>query len=648
MEKSFMWKSIILTGSLLAAMVPARAADLQALDNRLSEVAKWEYDQSRESTQAIADIVVNAKGSPVETRQIEARFDRFLERGATLAGEDFICKQLSLIGSAASVPVLSRLLLAPNTTEIARFALERIPGPEVDRALGEALPKASGRAQIGLINSLGRRRNPDSVRVLQPLALGADVATAVPALFALAEIADPAAISVLDSAQAKAAPQLRVAAAEASLRSAERLSAGGQQEQGRALAIAHKLYAANQPAMVRVGAFRLIAAAAGAQASPIIMEALRGPDARLQAMAIAVLAQNSPNQLISEIPHLGEAAQIRALGVLAEAGNRSALPVFTKAAEGSSKPVRIAALEGMTKVGDTSSIPLLAKVAVSGDQAEETAARNSLAAMPGKDVDRAVIDSIRGADSKSKVVLIRVAGQRGSAAAGPALLEAARSSDTDVRHEGLRALHDAASASEIPGMLALVTKPVEPDDRDDAVHSLAAVLRRSDNSQFHAVVSAYTPDRDVATRGALLQVMGQSGITEGMPLLRSALADQNAELRRAAIVSLSAWPDDAPIPDLLTAARSDAMPAHQVLALRGVIRLIGLPGSSHSTREKAAVLVSVMGLAKEPAEKRAILSLLPRYPTKEALDLATSAMQDPQVAAEAKAAAARLERSVKR
>jgi HEAT repeat protein len=241
-----------------------------------------------------------------------------------------------------------------------------------------------------------------------------------------------------------------------------------------------------------------------------------------------------------------------------------------------------------------------------------------------------------------------VAGQRGSAAAGPVLLEAARNSDTDVRREALRALHDAASASEIPGMLALVTKPVEADDRDDAVRSLAAVLRRSDNSHFHDVVSAYTPDRDAATRGALLQVMGQSGVTEGLPLLRSALTDQNAELQRAAILSLSAWPDDAPIQDLLTAARSDSVPAHQVLALRGVIRLVGLPGSSHTSREKAAVLATVMGLAKEPAEKRAALSLLPRYPTKEALDAATNAIQDPQVAAEAKAAAARLERSVKR
>ena len=146
---------------------------------------------------------MSAKGSPADIRQIEARLDRFLERDATLGGKDFVCKQLSLIGSAASVPVLSRLLLAPNTAEIARYALERIPGPRGGPGLERRGAKTSGRTQIGMINSLGRRRNPDSVPVLQPLALGADPATAVPALFALGEIADPAAISVLDSAQAR-------------------------------------------------------------------------------------------------------------------------------------------------------------------------------------------------------------------------------------------------------------------------------------------------------------------------------------------------------------------------------------------------------------------------------------------------------------
>jgi hypothetical protein len=47
-------------------------------------------------------------------------------------------------------------------------------------------------------------------------------------------------------------------------------------------------------------------------------------------------------------------------------------------------------------------------------------------------------------------------------------------------------------------------------------------------------------------------------------------------------------------------------------------------------------------------EKRAVLALLPRFPTPEALDQVNRAAADPDVAVEAKAAAALLERTVRR
>jgi len=55
-----------------------------------------------------------------------------------------------------------------------------------------------------------------------------------------------------------------------------------------------------------------------------------------------------------------------------------------------------------------------------------------------------------------------------------------------------------------------------------------------------------------------------------------------------------------------------------------------------------------MSLAKDPAEKRAILALLPRYPVKESLELASALANDPQVGQEAKTATARLERAIRR
>jgi len=75
--------------------------------------------------------------------------------------------------------------------------------------------------------------------------------------------------------------------------------------------------------------------------------------------------------------------------------------------------------------------------------------------------------------------------------------------------------------------------------------------------------------------------------------------------------------------------------------------LIALPAPERTARETAKMLVEAMGLAREATEKKQILGLLPRYPVRESLDLANTYVNDSEVAAEAKAAVARLQRSVK-
>src|SRR5207248_261945 len=146
---------------------------------------------------------------------------------------------------------------------------------------------------------------------------------------------------------------------------------------------------------------------------------------------------------------------------------------------------------------------------------------------------------------------------------------------------------------------------------------------------------------------ALLQVMGQSGHTQALPVLRTALQNENAEMKRAAILALTEWPDAAPVPDLLETARTASTPAHQVLALRGALRLIGLPDSSRPATETVKFLASAMSLARQVEEKRSILSLLQRFPVKESLDLAKTMVNDSAVAAEAKQAVSRIERVLK-
>jgi hypothetical protein len=162
------------------------------------------------------------------------------------------------------------------------------------------------------------------------------------------------------------------------------------------------------------------------------------------------------------------------------------------------------------------------------------------------------------------------------------------------------------------------------------------------------VVSAYGSAGDTGARAALLQTLGPSGSTEALPTLRGALRDSNAEVKRAAILALSEWPEGTPASELLETARSASEQAHQVLAVRGAIRLVGLPTPARAPRESVKLLADAMGLAKQPEEKRAVLAMLVRYPVPEALELARAATGDNQVAAEAKNAVTRLERMLKR
>ncbi len=185
-------------------------------------------------------------------------------------------------------------------------------------------------------------------------------------------------------------------------------------------------------------------------------------------------------------------------------------------------------------------------------------------------------------------------------------------------------------------MVASVVTPAQAGDREEAARSLGTVLRRSDPSSSKEVISAYSSTSDVEAQAALVQVMGQTGDTEALPILEAALKDQNADLKRGAILGLTEWPNDTPISDLLETARTVSSPSDQVLALRGVIRLIPLPGSRRTVHEKVELSTQAMSLAKQAEEKRAILTLLPTLPTKEALDLASASVNDSEVGAAVK------------
>jgi len=142
---------------------------------------------------------------------------------------------------------------------MARYALERMECPEAAKAMRDQLPKATGLLKVGIINSLGVRRDAGSVGELIGVLNDSDDQVAAAACAALGAIGSPAAAKALTSFRAKAPEALRLPAADASLACAERLLADG--ETAEAMTIYKALATEDQPKHVRLAATRGMLAA---------------------------------------------------------------------------------------------------------------------------------------------------------------------------------------------------------------------------------------------------------------------------------------------------------------------------------------------------------------------------------------------------
>jgi HEAT repeat protein len=167
---------------------------------------------------------------------------------------------LSIIGSAESVPVLGKMLTGEETSDMARYALERIPGGAVDDALRRALQRAKGKPKIGIINSLGQRRDKKAVRSLSRLVGNPDKTVAAAAIAALGQIADSRATSALLAAKDKVNGKLRMLILDSYLKCADQLAAEG--EKSKALAIYKELQKSDMPKPIRTAALRGMISAA--------------------------------------------------------------------------------------------------------------------------------------------------------------------------------------------------------------------------------------------------------------------------------------------------------------------------------------------------------------------------------------------------
>ena len=199
------------------------AIDSKNLDDAFAALAAFDWGKDAAPLAAIDAATIATHGDDALRADLEKRLGAVLSSSASRAAKDYACRKLSIIGTAASVPVAAALLSDADNSHMARCALQRIGGPEARSALRRALETVKGDLAIGMISSLADLADAGSVPQLAKL-LTADGPLALAAARALGRI--PTSESAAALAGAKVGGEVGRAVKDAQLSIAEsRLSA---------------------------------------------------------------------------------------------------------------------------------------------------------------------------------------------------------------------------------------------------------------------------------------------------------------------------------------------------------------------------------------------------------------------------------------
>ncbi len=540
-------------------------------------------------------------------------------------------KPLAVFGNKDAVPAIAPYLADEELSSWARIALEAIPDPACDEALRKAEPTLKGRLLIGVINSIGVRRDALAVGALTKRLGDADEAVAIAAAAALGRIGGDEATQSLEKALAAAPPAVRCEVADGVVRCAEKNLAAGNKDA--AIRLYDLVSKADVPERRVLEGVHGAIVARGPAGLPMLVELLKSGNKKRFALGLKltreIAAPEVTDILLAELPQTSLSRQPLVLLALADRADPKARDALLVAAKSGAHDVRIASIRGLKKAGDASCGPVLldAAVGVSDDVSE--AAVEVLADLPAKEIDELLAARLQTAEGKGQLVLIALAGRRHIESVTPLLLKLADNADVGVRAAALTALGATIRASELSVLINRALGKGRPEEVHAAEVALkTACGRMSDHDAATTQVLAALADAQVPAKCKLLELLVTIGGDKALKVVAAAAKDSNAEVRRAAYKALGEWTsaDAGPmLLDLIKSGDSDL----KIGALRGYIRVarqFAIPND-----RRMAMFQEIMTLAQRDDERRLALDILKQIRTPESLSVAVGYLDQPSL-----------------
>jgi len=571
-------------------------------------------------------------------------------------------KGLAIHGSPACIGDVASYLGNERLASWARITLEAIPGDDASAALRAAAAggKLSGRLLVGVINSLGVRHDAAAVPLLAKRLGDADAAVAAAAAAGLGTIGTPAAAAPLSKALAAGIPD-RDLVAEACVVCGERLMAAG--DAATAVALFQAVRAAEVSEQRRAEATRAAILAQGRDGIPLLVDLLKSAPQRLfnmglfTARELAVGPDRDP-ALASEVDRAllkafsssaaadaGRGRRPLLIDLLADRNATGASAAVQKtileAARGDNAAVRLAAIRAIGRCGDASAAAGLLEIAAGAGPAVLTAVRQAIATMPVDGVNEVIVARLAGSDAGSLPLVIGLVGDRRITTAAGTVLPFVEHADPAVRTAAMTAL---GSVIELKDLGMLVAKTAAPRNEAEGAAAAAALkeaaVRMADRDACAARI-AEAVETAGPRAGVLVETLADVGGGVALTAVAAAAGSGDVALQDAATRVLGKWMTADAAPVLLDLATTDKAGPYRGRAMKGYLRIarqFALPEA-----ERAEMCRRAMAAAQDPADRKAVIEILVRYPHAATLAVAQEAVDMPDVAEEARAAVTAIE-----
>ncbi|MHC4425169.1 MAG: family 16 glycoside hydrolase, partial [Planctomycetota bacterium] len=637
------------TGRVMQIEVPAdfptaKKVSLRAtLSADYGAIEDYDFGKSRQALAAIEEEIRNVP--PSSFPQVEAKLLKALgSPRTTFAGKQFICRMLRRVGSAKSVPSLSQLLGNKDLSHMARFALQHMPAPEAGAALREALAKFEGDLKIGVLGSISQRGDRKAIPQVAKLVTSGNADIARAAIGALGRIGGSQVARAL--AESEVPASLKTVRDNAYLMCADTMLAEGQSRE--AEAIYHEMTDPANSTWIRIAAYKGLVQAQKDKAVPHVLALLKDEDIDLQRAAGKFITEMPgtaiTKALAEQLGRLSPDAQVVLLSALEGRGDKAAALHVARVLNSRSENVRLAAIKALAVLGGASNVELLADMSAA-DRETGKAAMDTLSRLSGPGVAAALIGVEQSrAKTSVRINVIETLTNRRETEAIPVLFTVAKDNNRDIRQAAYKALGALSEQRELPIMVSMLLAAESNADRAGIERAMIATVTRLEAPDAAPVIAGLSK-ADSSVKPHLLAVLRRIGGQDALRAVRRQLLSGDAAIKTASVRALADWPDPTPLADLMNIARTGGDSTRQVLALRGYIKLLGLP-ANRSAADTVGLLADAMAVAKRADEKRAVLSALPKYPCEQALSLAERAKKDRALSTEAELALKKIKKTL--